>query len=141
MDRHTKVGEYGAIFEWFNMEIKKIFGIDVLEYDFNKEKGYQIIQKDNVELLLVKAEQLDFCQDIIGKFVEVEDFKVERKNVGSEKLCKFVYDEVKKRIEIPKYILDFYYKENKAMDHFYTAEEKEKLRKKWSRMRYPNCVK
>ena len=141
LDRHTKVGDYGAIFEWFNMEIKKIFGIDVLEYDFNKEKGYQIIQKDNVELLLVKAEQLDFCQDIIGKFVEVEDFKVERKNVGSEKLCKFVYDEVKKRIEIPKYILDFYYKENKAMDHFYTAEEKEKLRKKWSRMRYPNCVK
>lgn len=131
LDKNSKVGEFGWIFEWFYREIKGSFGIDVYQYDFDKVKGYQIIKKDNIELLLIKAEKLDDCQEIIGQFVGDEGFKLVNENVGFKKLYRFAYEKVKKTIRIPEYILDFYYKENKCMDHFYTSEEKKKFAQRW----------
>ncbi len=133
LEDNTKMGECGAVFEWFNMEIKEAFGIDVYQYEFDKKKGYQLIQKDNVEILLIKAERLDDCQEVIGQFTGVEDFTLLNVNVGNEKLYKYAYNELKSTIKIPEYIADFYYKGNKAMDHFYTEEEKREFAKKWIR--------
>ncbi len=129
----TQIDEYGYMFEWFDHEIKEICDIDVYEYDFDRERGYQIIYKDNIELLLIKTEKLNDCQDIIGQFVGVEDFKLVKDNVGNKKISKFAYDEVLRTIEIPEDVIDFYYKGNKAMDHFYTESEKEKFMMKWSK--------
>jgi len=84
-------------------------------------------------LLLIKTEKLNDCQDIIGQFVGVEDFKLVKDNVGNKKISKFAYDEVLRTIEIPEDVIDFYYKGNKAMDHFYTESEKEKFMMKWSK--------
>lgn len=133
LEKHIKIGTGGWIFEWFNMEMKEVFGIDVYQNDFDKRKGYQIIKKDNIELLLMKVEKLDDCQEAIARFVGLKDFELEKSNVAENKLYKFVYNEVKKTIEIPEYILDFYYKGNKYMDHFYSTEEKEMFANKWKR--------
>ena len=133
LEKEIQKGTYGAMFEWFNMELKEPFGIDVLECDFDKEKGYGIVQNDIIELLLIKLEKLNACEEVIGKFVGVDDFKLINSNVENDKPYKFVYEEVKETIEIPEHILDFYYKDNRAMDHFYSHEEKEQFRKKWSR--------
>lgn len=84
------------MFEWFDLEIKENFGIDVYGYDFDKERGFQIIRQDNVELLLMKLEKLDDCQEIIGEFVGAEDFKLIKSNMGNNKLYKFAYNELKK---------------------------------------------
>lgn len=131
LQEESRRGTYGAMFEWFNIEIKQIFGIDVYQYDFDKDRGCQIIKQDNVELLLIKLENLDNCQDIIGRFVGVENFNLVKTNVGRDKLYRFAYEELKNTIDIPESILDFYYENNKAMDHFYTKREKERFRKKW----------
>lgn len=131
--RESEVGCCGYMFEWFNQEIKEVFGIDVYEHDFDRKKGWQLIYKDNVELLLLKSEKLDDCQEIIGEFVENDNFELIKENVGNEKPCKFAYDEVKRIIEIPEVVLNFYYKDNQAMDHFYTEEEKKGFYKKWLR--------
>lgn len=131
-EQESKMGQYGYMFEWFNHEIKEVLGIDVYQHDFDKEKGYQLIHQDNIELLLIKTEKLNECQEVIGKFVEAENFKLVNDNVGNQKPYKFVYNEIKKSIRIPEHIMNFYYKGNKAMDHFYTEEEKENLIKKWS---------
>lgn len=127
----TEKGTYGNMFEWFDIEMKGTFGIDVYQHDFDKRKGYQIIQQDNMELLLLKLEKLNDCVEIIGQFAGVKDFKLMKANMGSDKLYYFAYEELKKTIEIPQSILDFYYKDNFAMDHFYTLEEKEAFYKKW----------
>lgn len=132
IEKEARVGKFGYIFEWFNQEIKGFFGIDVYKYRFDKEKGYQIICKDNIEILLIKMEKMNDCQEVLGQFVEVEDFKLERGNVGNKKLYKFAYEEAKKNIKIPKNILDFYYIGNEAMDYFYTEEEKQEFSKKWT---------
>ncbi len=133
VERETRIGNYGFLFEWFNYEIKRILSIDVYQHDFDKERGYQVIHQDNVELLLIKTEKLNDCQEVIGEFVEAENFKLVNANVGNQKPYKFVYDEVKKSIQIPEHIINFYYKGNKAMDHFYTEEEKENFIRKWTR--------
>ena len=82
---------------------------------------------------MIKTEKLNDCQEVIGEFVEAENFKLVNDNVGNQKPYKFVYDEIKKSIQIPEHIINFYYKGNKAMDHFYTEEEKENFIRKWTR--------
>lgn len=131
--KEAKVGEYGYIFEWFNQEIKNFFGIDIYQYGFDRKKGYFIICEGNVEILLIKMERINDCQEILGQFVGVDNFELEKENIGDRKLYKFVYEEVKRTIQIPKDILDFYYKGNKAMDHFYTETEKKEFKRKWSK--------
>ncbi len=127
MDWEANMGLYGFVFQWFNDEIKEVLGIDIYEHDFDKEKGYQLIHQGNIELLLIKTEKLNNCQNVIGKFVGVDNFKLVNENVGAQKPYKFVYDEIKKSFSIPEHIINFYYKGNKGMDHFYTEEEKENL--------------
>lgn len=135
LKNEAEVGEYGYIFEWFNHEIKEFFGIDIYKYDFDREKGYQIICEGNVEILLIKLEKLNQCQDVIGRFVEAENFCLLKENIGDDKTYKFAYDEVKRKIKIPESIKNFYYRQNEAMDHFYTEEEKNNFLKKWSENR------
>lgn len=132
-EREAKTGQYGFMFDWFNQEIKEILDIDIYQHDFDKNKGYQFIYQDNIELLLIKTEKLNDCQEVIGKFVGADNFKLVNKNVGNQKPYKFVYEAIKKSFRIPEHIINFYYKGNKAMDHFYTSEEKENFIKKWSR--------
>lgn len=51
-------------FEWFDREIRPVFDIDVYDYSFDKEKGYTIIEKGNVEMLLIKAEKLNSLEGV-----------------------------------------------------------------------------
>lgn len=132
MEEEIQTGSHGAVFEWFDREIRGSFGIDIWAHDFDKEKGYTIIRKDNIELLLIKMEKLNDCQSVIGQFAGAENFSLAKENAGSERLYHFAYNEFKKAFRVPQHILDFYYKENKAMDYFYTEEEKKKFMKKWS---------
>jgi len=81
--------------------------------------------------LLIKTEKLSGSQDILGQFIGNKDFKLLDSNVGNQKTYKFAYEEVKNTIRIPEHIIDFYYRGNKAMDHFYTEEEKKRLIQKW----------
>ncbi len=132
LERERSMGKDGALFEWFNREIKEPFGVDIYAHDFDRERGYQIICEGNVELLLIKMENLDECGDVIGQFVGSRDFRLIRANMGYDKLYRFAYEKLKRTIEIPRHILDFYYKGNKAMDHFYTEEEKQQFFLKWT---------
>lgn len=131
IDDYSRIGQYGYQFEWFNREIKDVLGVDIYEHDFDKENGYQIIREKNMELLIIKMEKMDQCEEIIGKFVNIDNFKLEKNNIGSNKLYHFAYEEVKKQIYIPEEIVNRYYKNNKAMDHFYTEKEKDDFLKIW----------
>ena len=39
---------------WFDEELKKTFGVDVFQYDFDKTKGYTIIKANNVDILVYR---------------------------------------------------------------------------------------
>jgi hypothetical protein len=124
---------YGYQFEWFNQELKAVYGIDVYDHPFDKGKGYAIIRKDNIELLIMKLEKLDKLESIIGKFVDVPNFKLINTNMSEGKTYKYLYQNVRDAILIPQEIISLYYENNPYIDHFYTEEEKAEFLKKWKR--------
>jgi len=124
-------GEHGTEFDWFDFEIKKLFGIDVYSKPFDREKGYCIIKKENIELLIIKMEFLNQMETVIKDFIGCESFELINDNVGELKSYSNMYKEMKQTITFPKEYMDFYYKNNKYMDWFYTEDEKKKYIEKW----------
>ncbi|MCI8373945.1 MAG: hypothetical protein HFI29_00675 [Lachnospiraceae bacterium] len=118
-------------FSWFLYEIKRVFGIDVFQEPFDKEKGYGIIRKGNVEILIYKLEALNNLEGMIGDFLERDGFQLKRENLSEEKIYSAAYYELKNRIKISKQYFQYYYNNNLAYLHFYTEEEISRYKKIW----------
>lgn len=134
--RDADYGKTGNMFEWFHEELEKTTGIDIFRYDFNKEAGYGIIKEDGIEILILVMEKMNQNAGVIRDFVgreKMENFTLLRQNVGSEKNYRYLYKDVVKSLQIPSRILDFYYKGNPGMDHFYTKEDVERFCRSYSR--------
>lgn len=123
----------GGEFDWFDYEVKELFGIDVFQEKFDKEKGYTIISKDNVEILLMQMEKINQLESVIAEFIDEKEFKIVNLNEAKEYSYNYAYNELKKKIVIPQKYIDLYYGEQSKTNHFYSTEDIEKFRKKWSR--------
>ena len=117
--------------EWFDQEIKGLLGLDVFSEEFPKSKGYKIYAGKNFDFLLLRMEDLDrTAHEAFTTFLELPEFKLYNKNVGSGKAYAKKYEELKKHIVFPKEYLDHCY-ESDYTRHFYTPEEIKRYRKKW----------
>lgn len=119
--------------EWFNYELKELSRIDVYSYPFNKEKGYTIISENGIELLLLKMENLNDLTNIIQNFVNAEQFELLNENIGKNKDYAHLYKEIKKKIELPKEYVEYYYNNNLFMNHFYLKEEQSRFLDIWEK--------
>lgn len=122
---------WGDEFEWFDEQIKEILGIDVFQYPFDRESGYTIIQKGNIELFLFKVEKMESILNEISSFVGTEKLSEINDNVGVKKWYGLAYTQFRKEVKIPKEYVDHYYCGNAKMDYFYTSEEKQQFLNKW----------
>lgn len=131
--RATQNGKYkyGYQFEWYTNELKELFDIDIYNYPFHKDKGYSIINQDNIALLIVKLEKLNDLEEIIGQFINAPRFKLINSNEASKKEYKDLYKSMRDSVKIPREIVSMYYDGNQFMDHFYSEEEKNSFLKKW----------
>ncbi|MFF2886915.1 putative capsular polysaccharide synthesis family protein [Paenibacillus sp. NPDC057967] len=123
--------KYGYQFEWFNKELKEVFGVDVYNHPFDKEKGYSIIKQDNIEVLVVKLEKLNDLEQVVGEFANAPNFKLFNVNIASEKDYKELYKSIRESVKIPREVVSLYYNGNRYMDHFYSEEEKKSFLLKW----------
>lgn len=124
-------------FSWFEVEIGKILGIDVFDYPFDRKKGYSIIEKNGISLLLLKLERINALENVIGEFLGNENFELMYGNNAEEKGYKYIYENYKRNVRIPHQFYEYYYKGNKYMDHFYTEEEKKEFYQHWKdRIKY-----
>lgn len=121
----------GGLFQWFERELKEVYGINILDYPFERGKGYTIIKKGNVELFVFKMEKLNQLEEVLGKFLGVDNFHIISTNLSANKDYRYAYKQVLDTIKLPESYIDMYYKNNIYMDYFYTEEEKEKFLKKW----------
>lgn len=124
-------GKRGGEFEWFNTEIKEVYGIDVYDYPFDRENGYTIIKQGNVELFLYKLEKLDSLEEALGQFIGLENFKLSRENTAEIKSYKYAYEQLRREIVLREEYVNAYYQGNKYMDHFYTENEKNSFMQKY----------
>jgi hypothetical protein len=118
-------------FNWFEKELKAGFGVDLLAYPFDREKGYSIIKQGNIEVLVMKMEKLSSLESVIGEFVGAPNFKLINSNEASDKVTYDLYKKTREIIKIPRRLVSRYYDNNPYMDHFYTEEEKTTFLKKW----------
>ncbi len=117
--------------EWFNDEVKAVFGIDILDHHAPKEQGYQIIHSDNVDLLLIKLEQLNAChQRAFQEFLGVEIPELQNTHITEHDPAKPMYADFVRNTVFPKDYLDQMYTSDFAQ-HFYTEQEISGFRKKW----------
>lgn len=119
-------------FRWFDWEMKPVTGIDVFKTRFPKKKGWQIIEKDDYRLLIVKLELEDkLIEESIQKFLDLNpDFQLVRSNVTTKKEFGDIYDKFKKQLKLPKDYLDMMLN-SKYCKHFYTKGEIDNIRKKY----------
>lgn len=120
---------------WFDMEIKPMFGIDVFASPFPREQGYEIYQDEFADLLLIKLERLNDCgEEAIGRFLNLERFRLADANKAEDKWYSSIYRAFKQSLVLPDSYLDEQYN-SRFSQHFYTPEEIATFRRKWARGR------
>lgn len=118
-------------FSWFNYEIKSVFGIDLFLEPFDREKGYEVIRKKNVEIFVYKMEKLGELQRAIGDFLGRKDYQLKNTNLSNNKIYYYAYEQLKEKIKLSKKYFDYYYNNNLLYQHFYTDKEIDKYKKIW----------
>jgi hypothetical protein len=117
---------------WFDNNFKPFLGIDVYEYPFPKEQGYLKINKDNMDLLILKLETSDSVKEkAIAEFLGLKEFKLVRKNVGQDKNYRDMYKQFKQNLKLTlSYVEEMC--SSKYFNHFYTEEEIRKVYSRWT---------
>ena len=117
---------------YFNDEIRTVFGIDVFDSEFPRERGFKIYQGDSADLLLVRLENLDQCAATAFKeFLGVDGFSLVSANVASGKVYAPLYRAFKRSICLPQDYIDGMY-DSKYTRQFYSDEEIQQFRRRWA---------
>lgn len=116
---------------WFDLELKPVFGIDVFSSDFPKAKGYKVYKSENVDVLLLKLEDLDkVAREAFKEFLDVEDFNLVTTNGADEKAYYAIYKQFLDAIDLPDSYINKMY-ESKYVQHFYSEAEIKQFKAKW----------
>lgn len=112
--------------KWFSRELIAFFDINPFE-KFNVRKGYQILIVDsNTKLLLLKTAKINSSENLISKFLRVEDFKIEKMNEASTRSDYQLYKEVKENLRMDKLKIENLMKEKSMI--FFSKPEIQKLK-------------
>ena len=117
---------------WFDREVKDVFKLDIYGVEFNKSAGYQILNSENTDTLVIKLEKLSEChQPAFRDYLGIDNFQLLEANAGSQKPYRHLYKNLLECISIPKNFLERVYS-SKFVKHFYTDEEIQRFKTRWS---------
>ena len=118
---------------WFDEEIKSVFDIDVCHYQFDHEKGYNIISENNIDILIFRLEDLNYCyNEAISKLLNInQQHGIYESNIRKNKVYSNQYFSIKEKIIIPIELCNKVYS-SAYMKHFYSKNEREEFIFKWS---------
>ena len=118
--------------QWFDNQIKPIWGIDIFKTPFDKTSGYHIYTfNPRINLMIIRMEDLNrVAENAFREFMGMESFSIISTNVGKEKPYRKLYEQFKK-LPLPASYLDKEYSSRYAR-HFYTEDEIAAFRKHWA---------
>lgn len=117
---------------WFNLELKDVFGFDVYAENFEPAAGYKITKAENADILIIKLEDLSRCgPEALQKFLGIHDFQLIKANVGSEKSYKEAYQRVLNTISLSTDTVERIYRSRYARQ-FYSEEEINIFKQHWA---------
>jgi hypothetical protein len=110
---------------WFQNNILYNYGIDVYNQKFNSNENYSIFQKNNIDLLLYRQENLiDYAHYLFCDFLKINDpeFKFVHHNKSSDRYFNIELFKNTLKSQIQQIHIDRILSNNKIM-HFYTEKE------------------
>ncbi len=122
----------GKFESWYEKQVKPLWGIDIFDYPFSREQGYQIYHSDNVNLIIFRLEDLNRVasqafEDLLG----IKDLEMVNVNLGEQKDYAELYRQFRQR-PLPAHYVDAIYNTRFAR-HFYSAHEIEEFSRKWKK--------
>ena len=116
--------------KWFDDNIKKYFGIDVYTSPF-PENGVATYSLNNVSLLIFRIDLDDQLKEkAIREFLDFESFKLENRNISTDKEYYDSYKTFTNTIKLPDDYLSNM-KNSQYFNHFYTDDEIDKIISRW----------
>lgn len=124
---------FHAATDWFDVELKAVFGIDVYRTPFDTDKGYQRYGDDAADVIVIRYENLGPClRPAMKEFLGIDVQIRKNLNIGQEKEYDGLYEDFTGRIKIDGDFLRSLYSEKYAR-HFYTGAEIEAAIRRWSK--------
>ena len=118
---------------WFDSELKPVFGVDVYASEFPKAKGYEIYEGKYADVLLLRLENLNTCVHVAFKeFLNLDEIILVSENLSRSKDYFSAYNQFLTSIVLAPSYFDRMY-ESRYATHFYTSEEIDGFRRRWSR--------
>jgi len=119
---------------WFEGEFEPALGVDIYDYPFDKEKGYTIIHHKNMDILVIKLENLNSCfaqsmSEFLG--IRIKQDMVSS-NRGNEKKYAGEMQLVKDQLKLDSHAYQKIYS-TKLVKHFYSQDEIDAFIAHWSK--------
>lgn len=128
----TKV-DWSAPYEWFDREVRDVFGVDLLAEAFDPEADFGVFRSETADILLLKLERLADCaEQAFGDFLGIPDFSLDTgRNVASRKYYADAYRMILARLSVPEAILEACYG-SRHVRHFYGAADIDRFTARWT---------
>lgn len=128
------IKEHELILHWFDYAFRDYWNIDLYECGFDPSLGYAIYEFDKARILVIRQENLsEIGIPALKQFLNIgsSNISLESRHRTKSKWCGPLYAEFKKNVVIPKWYLDLMY-DSRYMQHFYSTEEVQFFRNKWT---------
>ena len=102
--------------KWFDIELKRLTGIDVFQTPFPKDRGWVVIKQGKYSVLLIEASKLTSCEPVIGDFIG-RKVVLQESNAGHKKWYASLYNQFKSSFDKNAYREKL--KKTKYFKHFY----------------------
>jgi hypothetical protein len=130
--------EFVRIRSWFSTEIEEVFGIDVRQFPFDRERSSQRTAHGATELFCYRFEDLPSDRPAWAKLAQAASeflgapiVELPRLNTTSGRRARDLYRDFKEQLTVPEDILDAVYSEP-VLSHFYSGEELAAFKARWS---------
>lgn len=124
---------FDYMFNWFDRELKTVFGIDVFSNKFDPELGYLRIEGEHADALIIRLEDLsDKGFKIISDFLSLPfPLAPLQANVRNQSEHSESYKVVKKKIKLDPVVCERIY-ESRFVRYFYSHNEISKFIQQWT---------
>ena len=120
--------------QWFDEEVRDIFGVNVYDHAFPIEHGFQIIRQQDISMLLIKVEDLDKCYaQAFDEFLGVRIPGLEQTHITDRDPAYVMYRSFLEEISLPDDYLNRMY-DSRFVRHFYSPAEIDRFKRRWSKI-------
>ena len=126
----SKAGAFSYVNDWFDRELKAVFGVDVFGRPFPHAAGYDTYQSEHADVLLIRLEDLSRCgHGAIAEFLGLPTpLPLPRANSRGKSRR---YSRARDSITLDQETCDRIYSERLPF-HFYSADERAAFSTRWT---------